>query len=958
MADLRVPLATYRLQLNRRFRFADARALVPYLHELGISDIYASPIFKARPGSTHGYDVMDPTSLNPELGTEREFEALVRELRGRGMALLLDIVPNHMAASSENPWWMDVLENGLSSPYAHYFDIDWHPDPADGVPRNMVLLPILGGPFRSVLEDGEFILSLDERGFFVRYDGARLPLDPKSYRAFLTYRIRDLKESLGKDSLALQELANLIEAIDALPACTDTQAKAVKARQRDKETIKRRLWRLYSTHPEIKTFIDANVSVFNGTAGDPRSFDLLDRLLSDQAYRLAFWREGIEKLNYRRFFDISDLVGVCVEEPDVFEATHALAFRLADEGKVTGLRIDHIDGLYEPPDYLRRLQSRLGATKPTRAAARFYVLVEKILGRNEDLPEDWPVCGTTGYDFLNVVNGVFVDAEGLQALDTTYRRFTGSEKDFEDIVYEQKRRVMQEFFVGELRRLAHHLGRLAENEHGRSPSPEQLVQALVEVSTCLSVYRTYILGFDPPSRDRFYIEGAIDEARGRNPNVSAAALDLVRRVLLLDVPTPSGPEQREQWLRLVMRWQQFTGAVMAKGLEDTALYLHNRLISLNEVGSGPAWTDAPAAVEGFHRHAQRVLRRWPCTMNATSTHDTKRSEDVRARINVLSERPATWARRLTRWARLNHDKKSLVNGRPVPDPNEEVLLYQTLAGAWPLQAEELPEFRRRLKAYVTKAAREAKTHTNWLHPDEAYERALVGFVDACLDNSSPNEFLDDFLRFQRDIAYYGALNSLAQVLLKIASPGVPDFYQGTELWDFSLVDPDNRRPVDFSARRRLLEELKGREAGDPAGLIRELLASWHDGRVKMYLIWKALSFRTAHASLFQGGAYVRLSASGDRREHVVAFARRKRDDWALVVVPRLVAGLCVPDRPPLGRRTWRDCAIGLPEKASKRWLNILTDETLEASDAHTGEALQIHEAFRRFPVALLLGVSG
>jgi (1->4)-alpha-D-glucan 1-alpha-D-glucosylmutase len=958
MADLRVPLATYRLQLNRDFRFADACALVLYLHELGISDIYASPIFKARPGSTHGYDVTDPTSLNPELGTEGEFEALIRELKQHGTGLLLDIVPNHMAASSENPWWMDVLENGPSSPYARYFDIDWHPEPSDGVPQNTVLLPILGGPYRSVLENGDLILGLDEKGFFVHYHEARLPLDPKSYRALLAYRIEELKESLGENSLTFRELASLIEAIDGLPARTDTRAEAVKARRRDKETVKERLWRLYSTHPEIKTFIDANVSAFNNTTGEPRSFDLLDGLLSDQAYRLAFWREGIEKLNYRRFFDISDLIGVCVEEPEVFEATHALAFRLADEGKVTGLRIDHVDGLYDPLDYLRRLQGRLGATKSTTATTSFHVIVEKILGRHEDLPDDWPVYGTTGYDFLNALNAVFVDARGLEVLDTAYRRFTGSRSNLEDVVYESKKRVMQELFAGEVRRLAHRLNRLAQDLPSHGLKPEELGQALVEMSACLPVYRTYILGFDVRSRDRSCIEGSITEARRKHPSVSAAAFDFVRRILLLDLPAPPRPEQCEQWLGFVMRWQQFTGAVMAKGLEDTALYLHNRLISLNEVGSGPGDADSPAGVERFHQHNWRMLQQWPHTMNATSTHDTKRSEDVRARINFLSECPAAWARRVRRWAGLNRDKKSLINGRPVPDPNEEALFYQTLIGAWPLQAEEMPGFRRRLKASVTKAAREAKTHTNWLQPNEAYERALAGFADACLDTSSPNEFLDDFLRFQPGIAYYGALNSLAQVLLKIASPGVPDFYQGTELWDFSLVDPDNRRPVDFSARRRLLEELKAREAGDPAGLIQELLASWHDGRVKMYLIWKALGFRRAHAGLFQEGAYVPLSASGERREHVVAFARRKRDDWALAAVPRLVAGLGAPGRPPLGRRPWRDCAIPLATEAPERWVNVLTRETLQASRRGRGRALAVHEIFRRFPVALLLAVSG
>jgi (1->4)-alpha-D-glucan 1-alpha-D-glucosylmutase len=957
MAGLRVPVATYRLQFNRGFRFADAQALVPFLHQLGITDIYASPIFKARRGSPHGYDVVDPTCLNPELGSEEDFEAFVKELKRHRMGLLLDIVPNHMAASSENRWWVDVLENGPSSRYAAYFDIDWHRDPASEVPENTVVLPILGGPYRSVLENHELILGLDEEGFFVRYHGVRLPLDPKSYRIILTYRLEDLKQALGESHPAFQELVELIATIERLPGRTAANAQEVKARRKDKETAKQRLWSLYSASPQIRKFIDENVSIFNGQAKDPKGLRLLDQLLADQAYRLAFWREGIQRINYRRFFDISDLIGIRIEDPEVLEAMHALTFRLANGGKVTGLRVDHIDGLHDPLDYLRRLQSRLGAGKAAGTTPRFYVVVEKILGGDEELLENWPVCGSTGYDFLNVLNGVFVDARGLKALDATYRRFSASDATYGDVVYESKKRVMQGLFAAELRALGHHLGRLAQDDPSPGLRAEKLSEALVEVTACLPVYRTYIRGFEVPSQAYLYIEGAVNEARRRNPEVSGPALDFVRRVLLLEFPAPPGVQQREQWRRFVMRWQQFTGSVMAKGLEDTALYLHNRLISLNEVGSGPEGTGASAGVEGFHRHNRRRLERWPYTMNTTSTHDTKRSEDVRARLNVLSELPGAWARCLGRWARLNRGKKGVVNGQSVPDPGEEVLLYQSLLGAWPLQEEEVPGFRQRLKAYMVKAAREAKVQTSWLDPDEAYENALASFVDACLDTSRPNDFLDDFLRFQQRVAYYGALNSLAQVLLKVTSPGIPDLYQGAELWDFSLVDPDNRRPVDFSKRAQMLSELKRLEAGDPAQLVRELLAAWRDGRIKMYVVSRALGFRRAHDKLFQEGAYIPLSVSGERKEHVVAFARHEGDNWVLVAVPRLVAGLAAPGQPPLGRRIWRDSVITLPAKAPKCWVNVLTGEALEASRAREGTALEVHASFRRLPVALLSGTS-
>jgi (1->4)-alpha-D-glucan 1-alpha-D-glucosylmutase len=957
MARLRVPVATYRLQFNQGLRFADAQALVPYLHRLGITDIYACPIFKARRGSTHGYDVTDPTRLNPELGSEEEFEALVQDMKRHGMGLLLDIVPNHMAASSENEWWMDVLENGPSSPYASYFDIDWHPDPPSEVAENTVLLPILGRPYRSALENRELIVALDGRGFFVRHHGVRLPLEPKSYRVLLTYGLEDLKQALGESHPAFRELVDLIDAIERLPARTATDAAKVEARHKDKKIIKERLWALHSTSPRIRKFIDENLSIFNGGAKDEKGSYLLDELLADQAYCLAFWRDGIQQINYRRFFDISDLVGIRVEHPEVFEATHVLTFRLAKKGKVTGLRVDHIDGLYDPLEYLRRLQSRLGEGRPGRGTPCFYVVVEKILGGDEELPEDWPACGSTGYDFLNTLNAVFVDAQGLKFLDTTYRRFTGARLDFGDVVYESKKRVMQELFAAELRALAHHLGGLAREHHGCDLGSKELVQALVEVTACLPVYRTYIQGFEVSPRDRFYIEGALENVCRRNPGVSASALDFVRRVLLLDFLSPSRVRQREDCLRFVMRWQQFTGSVMAKGLEDTALYSYNRLISLNEVGSGPEGIDASASVERFHRHNRRTLQRWPYTLNATSTHDTKRSEDVRARLNVLSELPRAWARSLNRWSRMNREKKSLANGHAVPDSNEEVLFYQTLVGAWPLEAEEVPEFRRRLQAHMIKAAREAKVHTSWLYPDEAYENALASFVDACLDTSRPNQFLDDFLRFQGSIAYYGALNSLTQALLKITSPGVPDLYQGTELWDFSLVDPDNRRAVDYRKRAQLLEELRRPEADGSIRLSRELLASWQDGRIKMYLMWKALEFRRAHQKLFQEGAYIPLSVSGERKEHVVAFARRAGNAWALVAVPRMVTGLRAAGRPPVGRRTWKATAIALPSKAPERWVNVLTRESPRTARAAEGRAMYIHTVFQRFPVALLAGTS-
>ena len=957
MTALRVPVATYRLQFNRGFRFEHARALLPYLHKLGVTDLYASPLFRARPGSRHGYDVTDPTRLNPELGTDEEFEALDQELKQLGMGLLLDIVPNHMAASPENPWWMDFLENGPSSPYAAFFEIVWHPTSARGAMEDKVLIPILGGPYGSVLENQELTLTLEERGFFVRYYDARLPIDPKSYRMILAHRPGNLEQAIGADHPALQGLLRLMDAIEQLPDRTATDPEEIEERRREGEAIKRRLWHLYDAHPAITQFLDENVRIFNGTKGAPSSFDLLDALLADQAYWLAFWRVVTEKVNYRRFFDISDLIGIRVEDPRVFEATHALILQLAQEGKVTGLRVDHIDGLFDPLEYLRRLQGRIvPETKGQRDPPSFYVLVEKILIGDEALPEEWPVCGTTGYDFLNAMNEVFVDPQGLKTLDAIYARFTGAQMTFNDVVYQQKKRVVEELFAGELRALGHHLGILAEQyRHARYLSPKELTQALVEVTACLPVYRTYIRGFEVPPRDRPYIQRAVEEAKYRNPDVSTPVFDFLKRILLLEVPTFLGVEQREAWLLFVMRWQQFAGPAMAKGLEDTAWYIYNRLISLNEVGGDPG--TQRLSIETFHHHNMATRARRPYALNATSTHDTKRSEDVRARINVLAELPEEWARCLNRWSRWNRSKKRRVGGRPVPDPNEEMLLYQTLIGAWPLVEAEMPAFRERLKGYVIKAAREAKVHTSWISPQLGHEKALVAFVDAILRPSERNKFLTDFLRFQGKIAFYGAFNSLAQVLLKVTAPGVPDLYQGTELWDFSLVDPDNRRPVDFGIRARLLEDLKRRETKDPLALVSDLLARWADGWIKLFVTAKTLNFRAAHSEFFLKGDYLPLYASGKWKERVCASARRSEEAWAVVAVPRLLTKLIKAGVFPLGGRVWGNGCLVLPEEAPGRWLSVLTDEAVEVSFAMGRKILPLKSIFRHFPVALLSGVS-
>ncbi|BAF59769.1 maltooligosyl trehalose synthase [Pelotomaculum thermopropionicum SI] len=953
MAALRIPDSTYRLQFNRQFRFSDARALVPYLYELGISDIYASPLLEARPGSLHGYDVTDPARLNPELGSMDDFLKFTETLRHYRMGLLLDIVPNHMAASTENRWWLDVLRNGQDSAYASFFDIDWTPL-RKGL-SGKILLPVLGDYYARVLEKRELNLELGEDGFWVSYYDKRLPVNTGSSRTILTGWL----EKLSKKCEAATETAKSLDLLKGTDGRTGKEKDADIFRQAWKI-----FWRLYGTSPEVRQFALEELHSLNGQAGQPDTLVLLDRVLAAQAYRLAYWRAASEEINYRRFFDINELVSLRIEDENVFDTTHAFIFRLAEEGLVTGFRIDHIDGLHDPQAYLERLQNRLAGNGKRPG---FYVVAEKILGSGEELPAGWQVYGTTGYDFLNAVNKLFIDRKGAAELGSYYAGLSGSSKDFATVVHDQKRRVMTSLFRGEVRNLTHRLGLLAEEDRrGRDLTLAELEQALIEVTACLSVYRTYIRGFTVAERDRKYIEDAFSGAVRRCPEARQAS-EFLKQVLLLDFPENLTEVKREAWLAFAMRWQQFTGPITAKGLEDTALYLYNRLISLNEVGGNPGSTGITAAY--FHRLNRARKERLPHTLNATSTHDTKRSEDVRSRINVLSEIPALWRQRVERWRKWNSRKKQELNGRPVPDTVTEYFIYQTLIGAWPLQDDDVPGFVKRMQGYVVKAAREAKVFSSWLKPDMTYEKALVQFTESVLVQADDNRFLQDFIEFQKITAFYGAIYSLAQVLLKITSPGVPDFYQGTELWDFSLVDPDNRRPVDFTKRVRFLEKLKEEETAGQLELARRLLGDWQDGKVKLYLTCKALNFRRSNQKLFAAGKYIPVAAGGIHSKHVCAFARQLENRWILVAIPRLLIRLqqagqagCSGEPvlpaallPPEG--IWGEGALFLPRHSPAGWQNVLTGEILHTKNCSgtSRRVILLEEVFRNFPVALLAG---
>ncbi|HEY3242042.1 MAG TPA: malto-oligosyltrehalose synthase [Phycisphaerae bacterium] len=864
---MRVPNATYRLQLHREFGFAQARTLVPYLRRLGISDLYLSSVLEARPGSTHGYDVINPQKINPELGGDGEFAELAAELQRSGLGLLLDIVPNHMAASPLNPWWADVLKNGPGSPYAEFFDIDWQRAGGEG----KVHLPILARPYGAALENQELVLERDAEGLGIRYGALRLPVAPDSYAAG-------------------------------------------------------------------RTFIDENLREFNGVKGKPASFQLLDQLLRAQHYRLAYWRTAPERVNYRRFFDINDLVGLRVEKRCVFDAVHALVFRWIAEGIVTGLRIDHIDGLCKPAQYLERVRQAL---KDKVVDGEIYVIVEKILTGDEELPHDWPVCGTTGYDFLNSVNGVFVDPRGLERLQVVAARFCGSGSSMADVCYAAKRQVLEELFVAEFEARASELSRLAEGDrYARDIPRSHLRRALLEVAACLPVYRTYIDGKPVRDADRAAIRRALADARrrARPSEMDPATADFLQRTLLL--AGEPGPDAEA--LGFVMRWQQLTGPAMAKGLEDTAFYRYPALIALNEVGGDPAGGTF-TGTQQFHQRNARRQQHDRHALNATSTHDTKRSEDVRARIDVLSEIPTAWARSVARWSRWNQSKKRRVDGAWAPDRCDEMFLYQTLIGAWPLHADELQSFRERIVAVMRKSVREAKVHTSWINPDSEYERAVTSFVERILAQAPKNRFLPDFRRFHERVAYPGALNALSQVLLKITAPGVPDFYQGTEVWDFRLVDPDNRRPVDHARRMQMLDDLERAERADRAALLRGLLKNWRDGRIKLFVTRAALRFRAEHPQLFAEARYVPLRASGARKDHICAFARHLQNEWVLVAVPRLTARRA--------RSRWQGTTLPLRREAPGEWRNVLTGEILRCRRG----ALPADALFGTFPMALLHG---
>lgn len=970
----RAPSTTYRVQLGKDFDLDAAAGIVPYLHRLGITHLYASPFLRATTGSPHGYDVVSFDEVDEELGGRPALMRLSAALRRHGMGLIFDFVPNHMGIGSENAYWQDVLENGPSSAYAKFFDIVWKP--VKDELEDKVLLPVLGDQYGAVLEAGDLCLEYGEGSFSIRYYDHRFPINPRYYPMILEPAVEGLDadaEEGEPPALDVEELLSICTACHNLPPRTETDPERVAERRREKEVIKRRLEALMGSSERIAARVHAMVEAFNGTPGDPASFDRLDELLDTQAYRLAHWRVAGEEINYRRFFDINDLAAIRMEDPRVFEANHRLVLELLSEGVIDGLRIDHPDGLYDPEAYFHRLQVehfldlcrevaaellpevsfeplqpllRAAWASDDRLRRPIYIVAEKILTGAETLPDRWAVEGTTGYDFLCRLTGVLVEGSARRAFDDLYHRFTGLRQSLDELLYEKKKLILYTSMASEVNILAYALNEITErNRRSRDFTLNSLRSALVEYIANFPVYRTYITPSRVDDQDRKAVETAIAAAKRRSPVTNVSIFDFLRDILLQRHVGQDDEEERRAKMEFTMKLQQLTGPVMAKGFEDTTFYVYNRLVALNEVGCDPGVFGCSVA----EFHAKNAARRRGSLLT-TTTHDTKRSEDARARLLVLSEEPEAWRKVLSSLSRIaRRHRIRLGDDRVVPDRNEEYLLYQTLLAAWPfgpLGPEEHRAFVERIEAYTLKAAKEAKVNTSWINPDASWDEGLSRFVRNLLRDEA---FLQTFTPFLRSIADAGIVNSLTQVLLKIASPGVPDTYQGCEAYSFSLVDPDNRRPVDFEALARSLDGLIAEAEVDPAGLCRRLWDAREDGRLKQYVTWRALNFRREHDDLFHTGEYLPVEAVGPRRDHVVALARRRGARAAIAVTPRLVSQMLREDDP------WKDSHLLLPAgSGGAQWQDLFTGRVFRPEFIQRRPSLSLARLHDLLPLSLLV----
>jgi (1->4)-alpha-D-glucan 1-alpha-D-glucosylmutase len=901
-----IPRATYRLQFRKGFGFRDAAALAPYLARLGISHVYASSYLKARPGSSHGYDIVDHGQLNPELGDELAFRDMVAAFRHNGLGQILDFVPNHMGVGgADNPWWLDVLEWGPASEYARWFDIDWDPDRR--YLQDKLLVPFLGDQYGAVLEAGQLVLRFDpETGSFAvwAYDTHKLPIFPLHYQRVLGDEHPEL-ERLGD---AFSNLADWRPRI--AQHAKDLQAElGALARQRN----------------DAREALAGAVNRVNGEPGRLETWRELDALIQDQYWRAAHFRVAADDINYRRFFNINELAGLRMELPELFDHAHRFAFDLMRDGVLEGLRIDHVDGLLDPRGYLLRIREH--------APTPFYLVVEKVLARHETLREDWPVEGTTGYEFANLILGLLVDPAGEEGFTQAYTDFTGEHRAFDEIVRDCKIHIMLNDMASELNVLARDAARAARRNPRTADFTRNILQrALKEIVACFPVYRTYVDGAaEPTEADRRDIDWAVAQARRNEMDVDPSVFDFLHRLLTTElVSQPRSGFSRQSVVRLAMRVQQYSGPVMAKGLEDTAFYRYNRFVALNEVGGHPDHFGVTLAA--FHRANAQRAEHWPNAMLGTSTHDTKRGEDVRARLAVLSEMPEEWARQVQTWSRVLRARRGDVEGTAPPDRNDEYLFYQLLIGAWPAELtgvenpdpEKVHSFAERIEGAMVKSLREAKLHSTWASPNTTYEEAMLGFIRDALETSRPNAFLSAFLPFQERIARLGVRNSLVQTAFKLTLPGMPDIYQGAELWDLSLVDPDNRRPVDYKLRGELLERLSNRPQPDQHTPMLGMLAEWRDARIKLATIASLLAYRNSHRQLFSVGEYEPVIATGPKADQICAFARRYEDEMLVVAGARFPARIEFdPD--------WTGTEIPWPEPADRNivWRDLLSGQIVE-----------------------------
>jgi (1->4)-alpha-D-glucan 1-alpha-D-glucosylmutase len=926
-----IPKSTYRLQFNSGFKFSDAEGIIDYLGKLGISDIYASPVMKARKGSMHGYDIVDPNQFNPEIGTQDDFNSLTEVLKSKSMGWIQDIVPNHMAYSHENQMLIDLFENGSLSRYYNFFDIEW--TLYHGRSQQKVLAPFLGKSYQAALESGELKLNYDSEGFYINYFGNRFPLKMESYGDVLSYNFGKVKNKLGKNHPDIIKYLGILYMLKSFPAGEEQ----IDERYDQIKFIKGMLWEIYNRNKEIKVFVDETLKVYNGIPGIPESFNILDNLLMQQHYRLAFWKVANEEVNYRRFFNISDLISLRIENEETFNRIHSMVFKLIKENKINGVRVDHVDGLYDPEGYLNRLRDRLKEA---------YIIVEKILDFNESLPISWKIEGTTGYEFLNYVNGIFCRREHGKKFNSIYKKFTQANTPLEELTISKKKLIIETRLAGELERLALFIENISgRDRYGIDLTRNGLKSALIELLANFPVYRTYINKENYSEADRKYVTYVVEKLKAENPQLINEFI-YIGNLLLMNYGDHFTREQKESSLDFIMRFQQLTGPLTAKGFEDTALYIYNRFISLNEVGGSPNYFGLNK--KKFHDFNIKRLKHWPHSMNATSTHDTKRGEDTRARLNVLSEMPDEWNSKLKLWSRLNKKFKTNRNSNFYPDNNDEYFIYQALLGSFPFPGNDLEDFKTKVKEYIIKAVREAKVHTTWSRPNRQYEDASTSFIDKILSHSENNNFLNDFSEFAKKISFYGVFNSLSQTLLKITAPGVPDFYQGRELWDFYFVDPDNRRQVDYNFRKKILEEIIAKDKTGRSNLMQELLREFSSGAVKMFLIYKSLKSRNKNIDLFGKGEYIPLKTYGKHRKNIIAFARKLENKYAVSAVPRFLCGLVKENEAPVGREIWSDTKIIIPDE-KKSFCNEITGEEIE-----TGEGLFAGDLFRSFPSALLI----